>query len=1082
MSRHNAGLRLTPSNSPYFKSTTPRSPVKAQHRNEEPGLQLKKVIGTTTTSSLGFDALPSAKCFAYIAGAAAVVATVEDDLSVKQRFFRARPSSATSGKEGTSQWPSSPTPTEPRHRALGHVRGESLGGSPLGTSARDWSDSPSGKTTTAKDRVKAVTSVALSPNGKWVALGETGYKPRILIFSLAEGASEKPVCALSEHTFGVHALRFSPDSRYLASLGTVNDGFLYVWSIDDRTVTASLYASNKCTVLINAVAWMGTALVTAGLRFVKVWRPDEDSVTEEKKPEVANGVLTPRHRADNRSSDFGNSILGSRQKVLAGKNSLLGDLLDANFVSATSVTSAKMVLCAEGGEICILDDASKVQTLDLIASVSFRVTAARLDREDHLIVVGSSRQSRSIRLSEIEMQSSDAGRRPRGQTISPVKTASGGDSAVVATAGFGNGVVVELDSEHGVLLCDRGSAKVKTLSAHEDAVLGVQCLRSQHLPLAAFLSFSGNGTVNFWTADGQQVAAVKAPIDSTSDEYGQVNELKAVAAIIEGSLLVCGDKYGTLTVLEPDSGRIVSQARAHSAEILALATTYQHSLELVASSSRDRMVQVFNCRYGALDLVQTLDEHAGAVSAILFANDGKHLLSISADRTIVIRERILRQEENPTSLAYVMLRAITLKSSPTAMCLAPGGDEIYVSTTDRCIAKYSMSTGQASSNFKCSDSEGGEAAVMSKILLVSGSKDRAIIAGISSSDKSLRLYTEDGTLIARDWGHTEGVTDAAWLPAYVGGDGDAVQSDDQRIVTVAADSTMFIWSTESSKVSQQPTGEMNGSAGPALTATKASMAAPLRKVISHTELSRFRQAPSQENSDLSSPTAAQCPAQPASPQRLRKKTSRASVSQTPRLEPAFRANTAGSSRRSSLMRQRSPSPPSPRNVKKRDQMRRQSMANLRSKSTENVTKDSLLSSSNNSSGFGSLTASTESASRSLRAYRKKLTSTSAESIAPEALRELERELKLTARALGERSQGKSLDETSMAKLLDQASEKIVGLLDERIKERVESEMKKSNEGSPAGGVPADPAARVGSGADSDIDAIAGALAGAGIGT
>ena len=182
------------------------------------------------------------------------------------------------------------------------------------------------------------------------------------------------------------------------------------------------------------------------------------------------------------------------------------------------------------------------------------------------------------------------------------------------------------------------------------------------------------------------------------------------------------------------------------------------------------------------------------------------------------------------------------------------------------------------------------------------------------------------------------------------------------------------------------------------------------------------------------------------------------------------------------MRQRSPSPPSPRNVKKRDQMRRQSMANLRSKSTENVTKDSLLSSSSNSSGFGSLTASTESASHSLRSYRKKLTSTTAESIAPEALRELERELKLTARALGEHSQSKSLDETSMAKLLDQASEKIVGLLDERIKERVESEMKKSNECSPAGVTPADPAAGVGSGLDSDTDAVAGALAKAGIGT
>jgi WD40 repeat protein len=92
---------------------------------------------------------------------------------------------------------------------------------------------------------------------------QTGYKPRVLIFSTAPDApSDTPLTSLADHTFGVNCLAFSPDSRYLASLGYVNDGFLYIWSINPRTGAASLYASNKCVNHINRMAWMGNKLIT----------------------------------------------------------------------------------------------------------------------------------------------------------------------------------------------------------------------------------------------------------------------------------------------------------------------------------------------------------------------------------------------------------------------------------------------------------------------------------------------------------------------------------------------------------------------------------------------------------------------------------------------------------------------------------------------------------------------------------------------------------------------------------------------------------------------------------------------------
>jgi hypothetical protein len=69
--------------------------------------------------------------------------------------------------------------------------------------------------------------------------------------------------------------------------------------------------------------------------------------------------------------------------------------------------------------------------------------------------------------------------------------------------------------------------------------------------------------------------------------------------------------------------------------------------------------------------------------------------------------------------------------------------------------------------------------------------------------------------------------------------------------------------------------------------------------------------------------------------------------------------------------------------------------------------------------------------RTLRAFRKRL-ATSNDTLSSELAREVERELATTARAIGDRVKPKEIDETVMVKLLDQYSERLVSMLDERI--------------------------------------------------
>lgn len=85
----------------------------------------------------------------------------------------------------------------------------------------------------------------------------------MLIYSTSKDSSpDLPLSILSEHTFGIRSLAFSSNSQYLASLGDVNDGFLFVWTVSLKNGFAKLHSTNKCTSFVRDMCWMGQSLIT----------------------------------------------------------------------------------------------------------------------------------------------------------------------------------------------------------------------------------------------------------------------------------------------------------------------------------------------------------------------------------------------------------------------------------------------------------------------------------------------------------------------------------------------------------------------------------------------------------------------------------------------------------------------------------------------------------------------------------------------------------------------------------------------------------------------------------------------------
>jgi WD40 repeat protein len=432
------------------------------------------------------------------------------------------------------------TPTNGNFRSRAAANESAVVSTPFSPTLGDYSDSPGSKSWATRERVKAATCVSFSPDGKYLAVGETGYRPRVLIFSTSkESSPDCPLTCLPDHTVGVQCVAFSPNSQYLASLGTDRDGFLFIWSINSRNGAATLHASNKCTNQINQIAWMGSSLISVGKRHVKVWRLD-DSV-------ASTPVTTPvKALAGFFSSPQISQPTNPKHRTLHGRNCLLGSLQECRFTAVVPLSKNMAVVCSDAGDICWLDDTDGCQRFKQLTRVSFPITAASVCPSGELLVAG-----RSI------MKCFDVNTLLAMDATTPISGSESPNSStqtsVVALSLLGD-YLVSIDEKRAISLietpaigdCYEATAVLR-LPAHGGAVLGVRQLPKNDVLSASFFSWSADGTILFWDADGVCKRTFQVPLEQPdSSDPADLNELKVVRTLSSAGLLITGDKFGWL--------------------------------------------------------------------------------------------------------------------------------------------------------------------------------------------------------------------------------------------------------------------------------------------------------------------------------------------------------------------------------------------------------------------------------------------------------------------------------------------------------------------------------------------------------
>lgn len=427
-------------------------------------------------------------------------------------------------------------------------------------------------------------------------------------------------------------------------MGSPNDGFLYVWSINQRTGAAKLHSSNKCTSFIKQIIWLGNNIVTyvldfvpnhqvelilcsIGTRHIKIWRVEESrSLSPAKKRFNLDGTPQP-------------VLLQPTLKTLAGRNVLLGPLVEATFTTLAAISSHKAIVCSERGDVCLLDD-SEGQKLMRLANTGFAITCVAVSiSAGHVKIGGKNGQVRSLNLADLLAPSTP----PESPTLRK-ESISSNDTGHVCAMGYAADSLVTIDSKHSIEVSSQDSDTETPnvpFPAHGDAVLGVRLLSQPNDMDAAFLTWSANGTIVFWDLEGTSKKLLKVEIEQAlSGEDDCINQCQIVRPFADSKSLVTGDRYGVLRIIDTITQNCTFETRAHVSDIQDIAIFETNETILVASCGRDRTIQLFRKLSDLWVLVQTLDEHSASICGLFFAERGEKLISCSTDRTIHIRQLV----------------------------------------------------------------------------------------------------------------------------------------------------------------------------------------------------------------------------------------------------------------------------------------------------------------------------------------------------------------------------------------------------------------------------------------------------------
>ncbi|CAF3849173.1 unnamed protein product, partial [Rotaria sordida] len=635
---------------------------------------------------------------------------------------------------------------------------------------------------------KTITSLSLSPDGQYLATGECGHNPKVRIWDLT--GDRKSCIELGDHKFAIDSVCFSPKVDRLVSIGSLHDGNIYVWNWRNK----KKLTSNRCLGSIHRVAFAedGSYFVTVGIRHVKFWYSVAKSTS---------GVVP-----------------------LRGHDVILGESRNNHFIDVVcgrkNCTGLTYVLTANG-LICQFDENRKLR-----ADKKFQEKTNCLAISDSYLVVGCDKGVVYILSSEI-LENIMSVPLPHclGIDINFIGSIDQMTYPQKQNISFPNTIAVCLDENKSLLTCfyndhsfyiwnirnGREIEKRDCYMYHSACIWGIETYSIRSTSPATFnrLSFitcSADNTVRFWSLGHNETRSTFAslPVENVlnrhlmkiiylDEDYSKLCDNpttqekpesttklggRCMKMAPDGLSLTIGDLNGNIRIFDMKTFKQIAFIVAHDNEVLSI--DYGQSTDtnviFLASSSRDRFVHIFDVSKD-YQLVTTLDDHSGAVTAIRFTDlpitSDLQLISCGADKSLIFRS--ISKNENGK---YQFLRSHHVFENQTFYDLTVDRSHELVHTVcqDRMIRTYY--TKDAKRARACRDTTSDSTSYLIKIDINPSGKC------LATSCSNRCVYLWDATTaecIASLYGHGEIVTDLKF------------SDDGHHLYTVAGDSCIFVW-------------------------------------------------------------------------------------------------------------------------------------------------------------------------------------------------------------------------------------------------------------------------------------------------
>ncbi|XP_076100520.1 uncharacterized protein LOC143069661 isoform X9 [Mytilus galloprovincialis] len=633
---------------------------------------------------------------------------------------------------------------------------------------------------------KTITAVKFSKDGKNLVTGECGHQPAVRVWDVEEKIQ---VAEFYGHKFGINCVAFSPNNKYIVSIGSQHDMMAAVWNWK----TGNKVATNKISSKVSAVAFSedGSMFVTVGNRHVKFW------YLESSKSKILNETVP-----------------------LSGRSGILGELKN-NFFTDVVCGKNKSVFCiTQSGYLCNFNEKRLLEKwAELRTTCANCVTAAAdfifIGCANGVVRVFSAQNLHYIaNLPHPHYLGVDvASALNPSQMVSQKKDAKYPDTIGIVYDDW-NKKVTCIYNDHSMYIWDvhdvKKIGKSRSFLFHSSFIysletsLPIQEDQKQILPPGSFITCSSDDTVRIWNLDphmkdmniykrnifSQELLKViytdpslnylrdvnynpAGGTDKTDTNYDDKNGIRSLCISPDSKHLASGDRIGNIRIHDLETLQEIATIEAHDQEVLCLQySNFKLGPKLLATSSRDRMLHVFDVEQN-YKLLQTLDDHSSSITAVRFTQTEKQLkmLSCGADKSLLFRNAHMDPD-----LQFTLDQHLVGKTTIYDMVIDPTEKFAATACQDRNIRIYSIKTSKQRKNYK--GTIGDDGVLMKLSLDPSGT----YFATSCTVDKSITIIDyATGEIQASMIGHAEFITSIKFT------------NNLKHLISVSADGCIFVW-------------------------------------------------------------------------------------------------------------------------------------------------------------------------------------------------------------------------------------------------------------------------------------------------